>query len=75
MIKDFLTFDLTPKIVNVVSKQMIVTVLQAFLATTLGAIIAVPFSFLAAEESNREEQAVHLVILPFPLDLQYSSLH
>ena len=28
---------------------MIVTVLQAFLATTLGAIIAVPFSFLAAK--------------------------
>ncbi len=49
VIKDFLSFDLTPKIVNVVSKQMIVTVLQAFLATTLGAIFAVPASFLAAK--------------------------
>jgi phosphonate transport system permease protein len=49
VIKDFLKFDLTPGIISAVSKQMIVTVLQAFLATTLGAIFAVPASFLAAK--------------------------
>ena len=32
-----------------VFQQMLVTIFQAMLATTLGAIIALPFSFLAAK--------------------------
>jgi len=39
---------LKPEVFEVVLKQMIVTIFQALLATTLGAIIAIPFSFLAA---------------------------
>ncbi len=45
---DFLKFDLHPSIVDAVVKQMLITTFQAMLATTLGGIIAVPFSFLAA---------------------------
>jgi len=44
----FIKIDLTPGVVKVVTQQMIITIFQAMLATTLGAIIAVPFSFLAA---------------------------
>lgn len=49
LIHDFLSFDLTGPIFAGVAKQMIITILQALLATTLGAIIATPFSFLAAK--------------------------
>ena len=48
LISDFLSFDLTPDIINLVVKQILVTIFQAMLATTLGALIALPFSFLAA---------------------------
>jgi phosphonate transport system permease protein len=47
-VTDFLKFDLSQEVMDVVVKQMITTVLQALLATTFGAIIAIPFSFLAA---------------------------
>jgi phosphonate transport system permease protein len=49
LILDFVNIDLTPNVVKVVVQQMIVTIFQAMLATTLGAIIALPFSFLAAK--------------------------
>lgn len=49
ILKDFLTFDLRLDLVDSVSKQMVITVLQAFLSTTLGAIFAIPASFLAAK--------------------------
>ena len=49
IIRDFVTIDLSSSIVGGVVKDLIVTVMQAFLATTLGAIIAFPFSFLAAK--------------------------
>lgn len=49
IIKDFISIDLTPKVLQGVTKQMIITILQAFLATTLGAILAAPVSFLAAK--------------------------
>jgi phosphonate ABC transporter permease subunit PhnE len=49
LILDFVSIDLSPKILQVVVQQMIVTVFQAMLATTLGALIALPFSFLAAK--------------------------
>ena len=49
LLLDFVTIDLTPKIVQLVFQQMIVTIFQAMLATTLGALVAFPFSFLAAK--------------------------
>ena len=48
LIGDFLKVDLSPAVLSVVINQMLVTIFQALLATTLGAIIALPFSFLAA---------------------------
>ena len=45
----FIKIDLTPGVVKVVTQQMLITIFQAMLATTLGAIIALPFSFLAAK--------------------------
>lgn len=44
----FIKIDLTPGVVKVVTQQMLITIFQAMLATTLGAIVALPFSFLAA---------------------------
>lgn len=49
LILDFVSIDLTPKVLQVVTQQMLVTIFQALLATTLGAIIALPFSFLGAK--------------------------
>ncbi|NMC84520.1 MAG: phosphonate ABC transporter, permease protein PhnE [Anaerolineaceae bacterium] len=49
IIRDFVTIDLSASVLNVVVKDLITTVMQAFLATTLGAIFAIPFSFLAAK--------------------------
>ncbi|HMD88428.1 MAG TPA: phosphonate ABC transporter, permease protein PhnE [Anaerolineaceae bacterium] len=48
MVSDFVHIDLTADVVAVVTQQMLITIFQALLATTLGAIIALPFSFLAA---------------------------
>jgi phosphonate transport system permease protein len=49
LIKDFVTIDLSASVLTPTIQQMIVTIFQAFLATTLGALIALPFSFLAAK--------------------------
>ncbi len=49
LIKDFVTIDLSSSVIQPTIQQMIVTIFQAFLATTLGAIFALPFSFLAAK--------------------------
>ncbi|MDR3575167.1 MAG: phosphonate ABC transporter, permease protein PhnE [Anaerolineaceae bacterium] len=48
MISDFVHIDMTPDVVSTVTQQMLITIFQALLATTLGAIVALPFSFLAA---------------------------
>jgi len=48
VVHDFLTIDLSPAVIDTVVKQMIITVLQALMATTLGGLVAIPFSFLAA---------------------------
>jgi ABC-type phosphate/phosphonate transport system permease subunit len=45
----FATIDLSPDVMKVVGKEMLVTIFQALLATTLGAILAIPVSFLAAK--------------------------
>ncbi len=48
LVSDFVTIDLTPNVLSAVTKQMLVTLFQALLATTLGGIVAIPFSFFAA---------------------------
>ncbi len=48
ILHDFVTIDLSPDNLSKVVQQLLITVFQALLATTLGAIVAVPFSFLAA---------------------------
>ncbi len=49
IISDFVSIDLSPGVLNPAIQQLIVTIFQALLATTLGAIVALPFSFLAAK--------------------------
>jgi len=40
---------LSKKVVDNVVREMIITTMQAFMATTLGGLLAIPFSFLAAK--------------------------
>lgn len=49
LLLDFVSLDLSPKVVQAVFEQMLVTIFQAMLATTLGALFALPISFLAAK--------------------------
>ena len=49
LLLDFISIDLSPKVVSLAVRQMLVTIFQAMLATTLGALVAFPFSFLAAK--------------------------
>lgn len=49
LLKDFITIDVSEKVVNNVIRELIITVMQALLATTMGGILAIPFSFLAAK--------------------------
>jgi phosphonate transport system permease protein len=48
ILHDFVTIDLSQDALPQVIQQLLITVFQALLATTLGAIVAIPFSFLAA---------------------------
>ena len=48
LVRDFVSIDLSPKVLTVVVRQMLITIFQAMLATTFGALLALPFSFLAA---------------------------
>jgi phosphonate transport system permease protein len=64
LIKDFVTIDLSSNVLAPVIQQMIVTIFQAFLATTLGALIALPFSFLAAKNlTGRSRLSIWLYYL------------
>ncbi len=47
-VANFVSLNLSPEVVSTVVREMIVTIFQALLATTLGALVAIPFSFLAA---------------------------
>ncbi len=49
LLKDFISIDVSAKVVDNVVRELIITTMQAFMATTLGGILAVPFSFLAAK--------------------------
>lgn len=48
LVHDFVAIDTTSDVLSTVLKQLSVTVFQALLATTLGALAAIPVSFLAA---------------------------
>jgi len=48
LVRDFVDFDLTPAVVQTIFRQMMTTIFQALVATTLGGLLAIPFSFLAA---------------------------
>jgi phosphonate ABC transporter permease subunit PhnE len=48
ILHDFVTINLSQDTLSQVIQQLLITVFQAMLATTLGAIVALPFSFLAA---------------------------
>lgn len=49
LLVDFLQVDLSAKVLKNVSREMIITIMQALMATTLGGALAIPFSFLAAK--------------------------
>ncbi|MCL4560720.1 MAG: phosphonate ABC transporter, permease protein PhnE [Chloroflexi bacterium] len=64
ILHDFVTIDLGPKTLGPVVQQMLITIFQAMLATTLGAIIALPFSFLAARNlTGRSKLSVWIFYL------------
>lgn len=48
LIRGFASLNLSAQVVSAVTRDMVVTIFQALLATTLGALLAIPFSFLAA---------------------------
>ncbi len=48
LIRSFVSLNLDPEVTSAVILQMTITIFQALLATTLGSLIAIPFSFLAA---------------------------
>jgi phosphonate transport system permease protein len=48
LVRSFLSLNLDPEVTDAVVRQMLITIFQALLATTLGALAAIPFSFLAA---------------------------
>ncbi len=48
LIRSFVSFNLDPEVTSAVIAQMMITIFQALLATTLGGLVAIPFSFLAA---------------------------
>jgi phosphonate transport system permease protein len=48
LVRSFLSLNLDAEVLDAVIRQMMVTIFQALLATTLGAFAAIPFSFLAA---------------------------
>ncbi len=59
VVSDFITIDTSPPVLEAVLKQLLITMFQALLATTLGALVAMPFSFLAARNlMNRSRLAL-----------------
>ena len=64
LIKDFVSIDLSASVFKPIFQQMLVTIFQAFLATTLGALLALPFSFLAAKNlTGRSRLSIWLYYL------------
>jgi len=48
LVSDFVSIDLSPGVLDIVLRQMLITIFQALMATTIGGLLAIPFSFLAA---------------------------
>lgn len=48
LVNSFVNLNLDHEVTDAVLQQMLITIFQALLATTLGALVAIPFSFLAA---------------------------
>ena len=48
LVTGFISLNLDAEVIDAVSRQMFITIFQALLATTLGGLLAIPFSFLAA---------------------------
>lgn len=48
LVNSFVNLNLDREVTDAVLQQMMITIFQALLATTLGALVAIPFSFLAA---------------------------
>jgi phosphonate transport system permease protein len=57
VILDFISIDTTPAVWELVIRNLLVTVFQALLATTLGALLALPFAFLAARNITGRARA------------------
>jgi len=49
VIYDYITIDTSVEVWRAILRQILVTIFQALLATTLGAVVAIPFAFLAAK--------------------------
>ncbi len=49
LLGDFISIDLSRDVINNVVRELIITTMQAFMATVLGGALAIPFSFLAAK--------------------------
>jgi phosphonate transport system permease protein len=58
-VSDFVHINLSPDLLSAVTAQMLVTIFQALLATTLGALVALPFSFLAAKNLTGKSCALN----------------
>lgn len=48
VVSDFVSLDLSPSLLESVWRQMLITIFQALVATTIGGVAAVPFAFLGA---------------------------
>ncbi len=49
LVLDFLAIDLSRSVFDNVIRELVVTTMQAFMATVMGGLLAIPFSFLAAK--------------------------
>jgi phosphonate transport system permease protein len=58
MVRDFVSISTAPDVMSEVVRGMLVTIFQALLATTVGALIALPFSFLAARNLTGRSQVL-----------------
>jgi len=61
LVSDFVHIDLSKAVLNAVIQQMLVTVFQAMLATTLGGLVALPFSFLAAKNLTGKSRTLRVI--------------
>lgn len=73
LISDFVSVDLSADVLDKVIEQMLITIFQALLATTLGALIALPFSFLAARNLTGQNKITR-ILLYYPVRTAFNVL-